>query len=275
MQEKRLKRIIQLSIKVITLTKHLKLLAAAAIAAILFLPSFSAVSAAENGFWFASQVEFVSLYMYRGANVGDSPQIQPKCELGYKNFEINLWGTKAILKNQPFEGKDVAYDEVDWGFKYFQKTRHGMLIPAFTAYYCPYEGKDFFDFRGLKNGKARGAYTADIALEYNGDRKFPVKFVIDYAVHNNPERPLYAEASYVFYNKNFEIEPFIGFVKGMGPGGVSSLYQSDKNEVSFCNVGINVVKNIKITDDFSFPLTTALYIQPHTEQAYVIFKAKL
>ena len=235
---------------------------------------FPAISNA-NGFKFDAQVEIVSLYNFRAIDYGNSPAIQPKMQVFYNNLEFFAWGSQALIAREMFEGEKVPFNEVDWGFKYHIETAIGKFIPVITAYYCPFEKKKFFDLRGLDNWQKRGSQTVNVAFDYIVSPTMPIKLTVDYCFHNDPQKPIYAELGYTFTHDNYIIEPYLGVAKGLGPGGETRQYGINNNEIGFCNLGLNITKNIPVTDKFTLPVTSTLSIQPYTEEVWVVFKVKL
>lgn len=234
---------------------------------------FLAICGEKSGFHSDVSFELVSLYNFRGIDYGNSPALQPYLSMGYGDFDFFIWGSQALIAREENEGKTVPFNEIDWGVKYHISTPIGKFSPGFTLYYCPFENKKFFDLRGVKDGVAQGSQTMNFLLDYYLSDDIPVKFVLDYNFFNNPQNPLYMGLSYlVVNNADYVIEPFVGVAKGTGPGGITDMYSTSQNQFTFVNAGVNLTKNLKITNDFTMPISTTLAVQPHTEKVWFVFK---
>lgn len=223
-------------------------------------------------------VEIVSAYNYRAIDYGNSPAVQPRVSFYYNNFEFTAWGSQALIsrvKANENSEELVPFTELDLLLKYHLKSSLGTFIFGFADYYYPYKHKKFFNYKGLEGDSSAGSHFLNVSLEYILSQDFPLKLILDYNMYNDYQKPIYFEASYQFYYNEFIIEPYLGLVKGLGQDGITEQYGVDKDVIGLCNLGFNVTKTIPITESFKLPITISLSMQPYTEMAWLVFKAKI
>ncbi|HEX3029353.1 MAG TPA: TorF family putative porin, partial [Clostridia bacterium] len=189
--------------------------------------------------------DVVSRYVWRGIELGESmPQIQP-----YGSFDLNLnsagsfslgvWGSYGFTGN---------YAENDFYLKYSYETSAGTFSATATDYYYPYI--DTLKLSDFKNN-GEGAHTMEAAFLYNGPESFPISFTLSSNIYNDlPEnKSLYVEVGYPVKFNGTSLNFFAGAAQGPS---VWHCVTSDKFEV--INLGFNVSKDIKITQDFNLPV---------------------
>jgi hypothetical protein len=57
---------------------------------------------------------------------------------------------------------------------------------------------------------------------------------------------------------------------GAGDGWHSTNTETGKDRFTFCNLGLGVTKDIKITDKFSIPVNGLLILNPDTEKMFIV-----
>ncbi|MGE5401129.1 MAG: hypothetical protein ACM3S2_12050 [Ignavibacteriales bacterium] len=212
--------------------------------------------------------DIVSRYVWRGIELGGSPavpQIQP-----YGSFDLNansagtfslgIWGSYG------FTGE---YSENDFYFKYSLPTSAGTFSATATDYYYPYiDSLKFSNFSG--NGE--GAHTVEAAITYNGPESFPVSLTISSNIHNDlPEnKSMYVEVGYPVNINGTSLNFFAGAAQGRS---LWHCVETDKFEI--INLGFNVSKTIKITQDFSLPVGMSVIMNPYVKNTYMVFKVSL
>ena len=75
--------------------KIIKTLAAAMGVAILLLPT---KTYAQDKFTVNGKADFVSDYIWRGADQNSGFSVQPSLTLGYAGFSINVWGSQTLSR---------------------------------------------------------------------------------------------------------------------------------------------------------------------------------
>jgi hypothetical protein len=212
--------------------------------------------------------DVVSRYVWRGIELGGSPavpQIQPygSFDMNLKSagsFSLGLWGSYGFTGN---------YAENDFYLKYSYETSVGTFSATATDYYYPYiDSLKISDFKN--NGE--GAHTMEAALLFNGPESFPISFTLSSNVYNDlpDQKSLYVELGYPVTFNGTSLNFFAGAAQGPS---IWHCVTSDKFQV--INLGFNVSKEIKITQDFSLPVGLSFIMNPHVKNSYVVFKVSL
>ncbi len=221
------------------------------------------VSEAENPI--SISVDLMSRYIWRGMDFGGSPSIQPGIEYNSGSFTLGAWGA--------FTTNLAGAQEVDL---YISYALNDMFSLTFTDYFFPDETDatyKYFDY----NDKTTG-HVFEASLSFNGTDDLPLTFLIATNFHGADARRMntdgsigkiqystYAELGYSFNN----LDAFIGF----------NLTNPDEDldETGFygdsfgvTNLGISTSKDIKITDDFSLPLTVSLITNPQAQKIFMV-----
>lgn len=209
--------------------------------------------------------DVMSKYIWRGADYGDSPSIQPYLSLSCGNFELGYWG--AIATNS-------AYKEIDLYAKY----SIGNLSILATDYYIPTTTPSTInDNRYFYYNDKKTVHTFEGSVTYKGDEKFPLWITGGVFVYGNDKRwgfdaakdttdksyySSYFEAGYSFTTKENSADVFIGFTPKAGAYG---------NDIGFVNIGITGYRKIKITDDFDLPIKASVIANPQASSIFFIF----
>jgi hypothetical protein len=183
--------------------------------------------------------DFVSSYIWRGTQYGNSPAIQPYVEAAFGGFSIGGWGS------YDFNGFAEADLYLSYGFDF------GLSI-GLTDYYYP--GSAYFDY-----STETGAHGFEINLGYEiGGLALSANYMLNEAGSaGTAGSDLYFEAGYSF--------KYFGVHVGAGDG----WYTTD-GEFMVCNIGITSSKEISITENFSLPLSGAVIWNPESEQFHVV-----
>lgn len=227
--------------------------------------------------------DLMSRFVWRGMQLGGtSPCIQPNMSLGIGNFEIGVFGSYSI-------GGENQNQEFDLYTSYtFYKN---LFTVSFTDYFSPAENRDYeyFDFDDETTG-----HIFEGSLSFNGTDNIPVTFltaVIFYGadaitLNDNPGGPNFNTRSGIQYSNYFELgynlelkdvsfSPFLGItlnnpadpVSSTGFIGETGFYGTGPGIINF---GFSAIKDIKITDKFSIPLTVSLITNPQAEKVFLV-----
>ncbi len=200
--------------------------------------------------------DFVTRYIWRGIDINNTPNIQPAVAFGLAGFELGFWGSYT-LSNQT-----STKDEIDAYLSYVFSTDAGDFSLLLTDYYFPNAGVRLGDF-----DDGSGAHTLEIGFGYSGTEKFPINLVFYYNFYNDPGNNTYFEVGYPFVVSDIDFSAFVGGTTGSeeNPG----YYGSD--DLAIINVGISASKEVKVSDNFSLPLSSTFIINPNVELAYFVF----
>lgn len=198
------------------------------ILAILSAITFSTATAQESSF--SAGVDVVSSYVWRGAQFGSGPAMQPGISFATGGLEIGAWGSNCFSTAEGFEADLYAGYSFDFG-----------LSLGFTDYYF---GGDWTD---------GDMHFFEPTLSYGiGDFSLLGAYMFGDGVEDT-----YIEASYAFGD--------VSIFAGIGDG----QYTSD-GDFNVCNVGLSYSKEISITDSFSLPMFGSIVLNPSTGGFYTV-----
>lgn len=210
---------------------------------------------------FNTGVDLMSRYVWRGADYGRSPSIQPKCEFKKGGFIIGSWG--AFSTNLP------GNQEVDVYLSYtFFKEKISVY---FTDYFVADEAQNNYNY--FEYNDTLTAHVYEISATFNGTEKLPLSLLLAANIYGADARKTdgkiqhstYAEIGYKFkYIKVFAGFNIVQPNRGMGESGYYGNY------VGFVNIGCTASKEIKITDHYSLPLSVSFITNPQTEKVFLV-----
>ena len=93
---------------------------------------------------------------------------------------------------------------------------------------------------------------------------FPLTLTAALMTLNDPDNSIYLEAAVPFTLSDVELGVALGVVAGK-----SGFYAVEST--SLVNLGLSASKDLKITDNFSLPLSAAYIMNPTTEKTYLVF----
>ncbi len=193
--------------------------------------------------------DFVSRYLWRGLDFGNTFSIQPSLALTAGDFEIGFWGS------YPFANTANGSEEMDLYLSYSISD----ISIVVTDYYFPNSGGKYGNY------KEPGAHTIEAGLSYGGSDSFPISLAAFVNVYNDDDNSIYFELGYSTKVSDVGIDLFLGGT----PGGDNEFYGTEK--FNLINIGVTASKEIKITDDFSLPVFTSYVLNPNTEVGYLFF----
>ena len=209
--------------------------------------------------------DLVSRYLWRGAEYGQSPSIQPYFSINYNLksagiIEFGGWASYEL---------SGSFTENDLYIKYSYITPRGCLISlSINDYYFPHLGIPFNTFKGNGNG----AHTIDFIFEYNGPVSFPISLLVSNLLYNDyPDyKSLYLEAGYSFGIGDVATKIHLGAAQG-----VSDWHGVSTDQFEFVNVGLTFDKEVKITEEYSLPVSASYILNWHAKKSYLVFKMSL
>lgn len=199
--------------------------------------------------------DVVSRYVWRGTDFGNSPSIQPYLSYSIKGFEIGTWGSFAT------NGADMQ--EVDLYASYnFCKERISLGV---TDYFFPSSlvtKNRYFDYKEESTG-----HILEGNLNLNGGEKIPLSLSLNYNFYGaDTDNSFYFELGYSGSCKNVDLDVFAGATTGEG------IYLTPGAEgFSFVNIGLTASKEIKITENWSLPVSASLITNPQAENIFFVF----
>jgi len=212
---------------------------------------------------FSLSVDVMSRYIWRGADFGNSPSIQPNIEYNKGNLTIGAWGAYATNSN---------YQEADLYLSYALSDRVSLTL---TDYFFPSSTTtdNYFDYNQSTTG-----HVFELSLGIDATDEFPFNILLATNIYGDDANKLhtngttnsiqystYAEMGYTFKNAN----AFIGFnlTKPNKTRGELGFYGDSLGVV---NLGITIVKKIKISNSFTIPLSGSLIANPEAEKIFMV-----
>lgn len=232
---------------------------------------------------FSAGADLVSRYIWRGADYGNSPGIQPAVAFSVAGFKAGFWGSYGLAQysrqiNDTTSANLGNYSEVDF---YLSYTWKGFTIMAYDYFLPnsldPNSGNRYFDFKNKTTG-----HTIEVCLSWAGPEKFPLQLYAGtlvygadkgkdstgvYGAGDNNNYSTYFEAGYQFNVKGFGVKPFVGGI----PFG-SSWYGPYGGII---NAGCTVSKSIPITKDYALPVFGSVITNPQAESIFLVFGISL
>ena len=188
--------------------------------------------------------DFYSTYIWRGTHYGTGPSVQPGLKLSTGIFMAGAWGSFD------FNG----YQETDI---YFTFSLPAGFSLGMTDYYYP--GLQYFDY-----SDTTGSHAFEINLGFSGEHlSVTGNYILNKAGGAGTKGgDIYAEARYTF--------KALYIFGGAGNGWHSTDNDDSSDKFTFCNLGVGVTKEIKITESFSIPMNCQLIFNPDREKIYIV-----
>lgn len=181
-----------------------------------------------------------SQYVWRGVKYGSGPAVQPWVDYSNSGFSIGAWGSVTYSSD---------FQEMDLYASY--TTDIGLTIGVYDYYY---PGTDWFDL-----SDTAGAHGIEINLGYEIEG---LSLSANYMVNEAPGAGTVGDDKYFEIGYSF---PTFSIFAGAGDG-----WHSSDTEMAIVNVGISTSKEIKISDEFTIPVSGAVILNPDTEQFFVV-----
>lgn len=232
---------------------------------------------------FSVGTDLVSRYIWRGADYGNSPAIQPAVAFSVAGFKAGFWGSYGVCQySQRINDSTVAnmgnYAEFDM---YVSYTLKGVTL-TLCDYFLPdpsnpNTGNKYFNFNNATTG-----HSLEASLSYAGPENFPIQLYAGtfiygadkgkdaagtYGAGSENNYSTYFEAAYQFNVKGFGVKPFLGGI----PFG-SSMYGPYAGVI---NTGLTVSKSIKITSDYALPVFGSVITNPQAQSVFLVFGVSL
>jgi hypothetical protein len=209
--------------------------------------------------------DIVSRYIWRGLNVNDAINIQPALSLSVSGFSVGFWGSYSLSNNS---SEDIYGQELDTWISYSYAFENGMSIGAIvTDYYFANAGIKWGNFNNYDDPEGPGSHTIETGLLLKGPNSFPLSLSGFINVYNDAGNNTYFQIDYPVTVAEVPLNFFIGASGGSeeNPG----YYGTETFNVT--NVGVKATKSVKITEDYSLPVSVTFLINPRAEISYLVF----
>jgi uncharacterized protein (TIGR02001 family) len=180
-------------------------------------------------------LDIYSSYVWRGTKFGSGPAFQPSMEFSAGGFALGAWGSFNASTDEAAEADLYA----SYGFELSESSSLSFTV---TDYYFPgspwLEGTSHYIEPMVNLGLGAFSLTGAYMM-------------------NDGAGDIYLEAAVTAGPVDITL------------GGGDGAYTVD-GEFNICNIGISTSKEIKITDDFSLPVSGAAILNPSSEQFYIV-----
>lgn len=244
----------------------------AVLAALLLLPFLGTTKSysQEESSNFSIGADVVSRYIWRGLNLGGgSPHIQPYVEYAFGNsgLAIGAWGSHATGASRTGAEADL----------YLSYSFMDMFSVGITDYFFPSDRQfatdGFFNYDSETTG-----HTLEAMVGFDGTESFPVSILFAmnfYGADGTDENgdnymAKYLELGYSKSIADGEISVFLGAALDdpKEEEGASGWYG---NSAGVINLGTTISKSIKISEDYSLPISSSVIFNPEAENFYLVF----
>jgi hypothetical protein len=204
----------------------------------------------DRGVALEAGVDLVSSYIWRGAIVDDSPNLQPYASVAKGNFTLMYWGSYSPWNN---------YSETDFYLSYSLKS----LTLSLNDYYT-HNGGSYTNF-----DKYETRHMLEVSVQYEAlAEKFPINLTLgtmvlgdDYNDEGNQDFSTYFEIEKPFSVNKFDFSAFLGT-------SLTGSYYADGFAV--VNLGIKAGRTFDISDALSLPVSISAISNPDSKNSFVV-----
>lgn len=213
--------------------------------------------------------DLVSRYIWRGADFGNSPAIQPALELSYGGFAFGAWGSYAT--------NDANFQEADLYASYTFKDVFTIMV---TDYFFPdgtASSNNYFHYNYDNTG-----HVFEGAISFNGTESIPISLMVatNFAgadartADNALQYSSYFELGYSTSIHETALDIFIG--------GTPTKPDSEKGESGYygphegiINVGVKAEKEVQISEKFALPVNVSVITNPQQQNIFFVLGISL
>lgn len=207
---------------------------------------------------FSFGADFVSRYVWRGYDFGESASIQPSLSYTYAGTEVGTWASYALVPD------GALANEHDLWVAHTMDVGGSAFTVGLNSYYFPNAGPDFFDL----DNDGEGAHYLEPFIGYEGDEGLPLTLYASIFAYNDPDRSIYLEAGYPFDVAGTALHLAAGFLPA-----VSALYGTEGPALT--NLSFSASRDLPISDRFALPLSVTYVLNPYAERSYLVFGVSL
>ncbi len=216
-------------------------------------------------------------FWWRGVVLESRPVIQPGVTLSVGGFQAAFLATHTIGQS--------AFKSTLMALGYMVKTANaGAFSVQVVDYYyptgpVPYNVPNFNADRAKNwlnyKGNGEGAHTLEANASYSGTESFPIGLFLAYNFYNDPDRAVYAEASYKVDVTLASLQFFLGAMLSRNSVFYSAPDSPLMTREGISNIGFTASRSLKVTDGYSIPFRVTFGVNPTSERAYVVFALSL
>jgi len=200
--------------------------------------------------------EFVSRYVWRGIDIGDTPNIQPTISFIYGGLELGMWAS------YPLSVLSSSNNEQDLFLSYTYDADGSNYSVILTDYYFPNAGLKFQNW----DGNGNGAHTVEIAASYSSPIDNSVNLFAAYNIYNDTDNSFYLEAGYSVSLRNIPINFSVGGAKGK-----SSWHGINTKRFELTNLGVKTSKEVQVSKNLLISVSASYIINFYVGKSYLVF----
>lgn len=221
---------------------------------------------AGDGVSVHTSADLYNRYIWRGVDIGSAPSMQPSLSFSCGGFEWGTWGAYTL------SNAASGNDEIDFWLSYTRGfSSEASISILLTDYYFPNAGIGLFNFNNhdaIDAGTMSpdpGAHTIEVGLSITGGSSFPVTLSGYLNVYNDAGSNTYFQLDYPFSADVTSLNFFCGAAGGSTKN--AGYYGTD--ELAVINVGVSAVRDLKVSETLTLPLTVSLIVNPKAELTYL------
>ena len=221
---------------------------------ILLLPALDHAAQAQS---VSLGADFVSRYVWRGTDFGESASIQPALAVGAGSLEVGTWASYSVSA----DGAGANEHDI-WVAYSMDLGSGGSLTFGVTDYYFPSPGGTDF---GQFGGDSSGSHWIEPYVSYTAAGSLPISVFAGIMAHRDPDNSVYVEASLPIDVGGTEV----GFSLASAVG-KSDFYSVEST--SIVGLGVSAAKELKIVEGgFGFPVSVSYILNPTASRSFLVF----
>jgi len=201
-----------------------------------------------------------SRYVWRGMVFDNGVNFQPYAMYSTDRFSVGASSSMSLTND---------FNEVSFWLSYSVSTSLVDMTFYLNDYYYQYAGADFFNFDDADEFSSVGSHSLEAYVELSKEDS-PFSFLFSSVFWNDPDRSLYAEAS---YSKTLSNDIESSFSVGGALTESREWYNTSKPGI--VNVSYELSKNLDFTSQFSVPMSVKTIMNPYGRAFYVVLSFSL
>jgi hypothetical protein len=201
-----------------------------------------------------------SRYVWRGMLFDNGVNFQPYAMYSTEKFSVGAASSMSLTND---------FNEISFWMSYKMNTPIVDMTFYLNDYYYEYLGSDFFNYDDANEFTSVGSHYLEAYVVLSKEDS-PFSFLFSSVFWNDPDRSLYAEASYsTTLKKGLESTFSLG----------SALTESREwyftQKTGIVNVSYELSKSLEISPQFSIPMSVKTILNPYGRNFYVVLSLSI
>ena len=219
----------------------------------------ASTKAEDNKFTVNGKADFVSDYIWRGADQNSGFSIQPSLTLGYAGFALNAWGSQSLTKWEDGGAKEFDIN-LSYTYKNFSVTVSDYWWSGVNKPYGRYKDSHYFEGTLAYNFGESFPLTISWSTMFAGADKR-----VNTATGETMDKQHFS--TYINLSYPISLPAEISLVPSIGITPWNGYYYS---KAAVTDIALKASKDIKVTDNFSIPLFVQAIVSPVYDRTYLI-----